>query len=212
MTQNSVTDEHLGKLAKRTGELTRRVREGTLNYNEVMSSLQKMIEGGSIRYSLEQKTFKTKIDYFLSPKQMVDNARCMQVDGSISKLFKVDKENGIHNSELVVICFNQIMHSSDILDEFTKMGVRPVYVPEFLALIAQHREVITARSLVTLEFSSKIGICINDLFGYLSVEHYDNDKNRTRLFLADFETVVWPASTRFVATKKKVTGSRPAKF
>ncbi|MDP1706695.1 MAG: hypothetical protein Q8L36_02640 [bacterium] len=43
-----MTDEQLGKLARRQDEIKRRLNEGTLDYDGVMASLQFVIEGGTI--------------------------------------------------------------------------------------------------------------------------------------------------------------------
>ncbi|MFH1047064.1 MAG: hypothetical protein V1738_02075 [Patescibacteria group bacterium] len=45
MTEKAVTDEALGHLARKQNELFRRVREGTLDSNQVLSALQQIIEG-----------------------------------------------------------------------------------------------------------------------------------------------------------------------
>ena len=45
MTHNCVADEQLGQLARRTGEVVRRVSEGTISFDVAMGSMQEIIEG-----------------------------------------------------------------------------------------------------------------------------------------------------------------------
>jgi len=48
MTERTVTDEQIGQLYRRQNELYRRVREGSLDFEEVMASLQDIIENRRI--------------------------------------------------------------------------------------------------------------------------------------------------------------------
>lgn len=48
MTRGCVTDEQLGQLSRKTGEVTRRVSEGTIPFDVAMKQLQRVIEGNQV--------------------------------------------------------------------------------------------------------------------------------------------------------------------
>ena len=47
-TEKSVTDDQIGKIQRKTNEIIRRLNLGTISYDEVLSSMQSIIEGKTL--------------------------------------------------------------------------------------------------------------------------------------------------------------------
>jgi hypothetical protein len=99
---------------------------------EIISSeqVQALIEGKDERLNI----FKVTVDYGLTPEQMIAAGRYDSVDGVITSAhFPVQGEGKVER-EFVLVHFNEVMTTDEVLSELDRRGLRPAKIEELLAL------------------------------------------------------------------------------
>lgn len=142
MTQR-VTDEQLGKVAVKQGELFRRVKEGTLDPEKICNGLQWIIEGEFA----EKETFLITVNYDQSLKQMIKAGNYDLVNGNITQEhFPIDRQG---KEEVKIRIFpitelteeiTEIRHEKG-LESLKNKGYRPINLPELLAFRAKYPDI-----------------------------------------------------------------------
>ena len=139
MTQR-VTDEQLGKVTKRVLDLFRRVKEGTLDPEEVCKGLQLIIEGEftvTEEKILKGKIFRITILYNQRVEDEIASAGLAYADSDITdKNFSTDEETakGTVETDAIIVHFNEPMTSEEVIAALDKKGLRPGTPKELVAL------------------------------------------------------------------------------
>ena len=139
MTQR-VTDEQLGKVTKRVLDLFRRVKEGTLDPEEVCKGLQLIIEGEftvTEEKILKGKIFRITILYNQRVEDEIASAGLAYADSNITnENFSTDEETakGTVETDAIIVHFNEPMTSEEVIAALDKKGLRPGTPKELVAL------------------------------------------------------------------------------
>jgi hypothetical protein len=129
MTQKiRVADEDLATLFRREQELNRRILEGTLDINSVLSDLQKLIEGKSFKSNILQ------ISSSVSLSDRITLGKYDWVNSDITEKNFPDKEDGDYEVEYRIFHFNRSISSESIMAEMEKEGFKPANILELLKL------------------------------------------------------------------------------
>lgn len=138
MTYN-VTDEQLGRLARQLADLFRRVREGTLDPQQVYIGLQHVIQGKS----LGDDTYPITVDY---GRSVEDGVKTGRYDWSCSDIttrnFPTPANlKGTVEVTVELIPFNRTISSDNVLRELDRRGYRPAELQELLAFGEKYPDV-----------------------------------------------------------------------
>ena len=133
MTRKRVTDEEYGCLVRRTGELVRRVDEGTLPFQEVMDGLQVLIEGRGEKSSLIESIHKVTVDYTKSLAEMIEAGKYDWKYSDITQEHFPVQGQGREEKDVVLFHFGRYISSGDAIAEMAKAGYCPVQIQELLA-------------------------------------------------------------------------------
>jgi hypothetical protein len=128
-TKHVVTDEQLGQLARRQADLFRRVREGTLSVQGVMSDLQRIIEGGSTMVDCDAVPF-IPLGLEIRPEDQLPGHVHGQVDATKLGLYlSEEQKNGsaIQGHDLRKELEGKPVLPANVLDHLLK---HPRLIPE----------------------------------------------------------------------------------
>ena len=123
MTSHDVTDEQLGQLARRQNDLFRRVREGTLQIDVVLSGLQKIIE--NVANALAELIALGHYDW---------------VNPDITSEHFPLESDGTDGGEPVVVHLDRNATTDEVLAELDRRGLKPARIEHLLRYGANHPE------------------------------------------------------------------------
>lgn len=132
-----VTDEQLGKIARQQADLFRRVREGSLDVEEVSRGLQGIIEG-------KQRTgnsYAVTVDYGMNVEDAVRLGRYDWVNENITSRNFPTKRRGTAEVVVELIHLERYVSTEGALRELDKMGYRPAELHELLAFGEKYPDV-----------------------------------------------------------------------
>lgn len=188
MTQkNRVADEKLGLLLRREQELNRRILEGTLDINKVLTKLQKIIEG-----KLERALF------VLSSLSLSDRIALGKYDWVNDDITEKNFPTAVEKDyevEYKIFHFNRLISSESAIAEMEKEGYRPGNLAELLKLGEIQPGLQREFPIVAL------GSVWCDALGNRYVPVLDCDDRKRKLDLFWFVSD-WNGVYRFLAVRK----------
>lgn len=190
MTQKiRVADEKLGLLLRREQELNRRVSEGTLDIDLVLSDLQKLIEGKSFN----SNTLQIFSDTSLSERINLGRYGC--VDDDVTEKNFPEKVEKNYEVKYQIFHFNKSIFSDYVVVEMKKEGFKPASIHELLKLGEIQPNLQREFPIVALGT-----VCSNTRIGIRVPFLYD-DGVRRNLGLGWFDGE-WPDHDRFLGVRK----------
>jgi len=190
MTQ--VADEVLGKVARQQHELFRRVKEGTLDPALVSRGLQDLIEG---RFAVNSDIYAISANYDLSVEKAVKAGKYDWSNSDITTKHFPSSRKGAAELEITLVHFDREIDSDEAIRELDKMGLRPVELPELLALGAKYPDVQREFPVIAL------GSVWQYPLDYRFVPYLSESSGRRGLGL-DWFGHRWHRRCRFAAVRK----------
>jgi hypothetical protein len=190
MTQkNRVADENLATLFRREHELNRRILEGTLNINLVLSDLQNLIEGKSFSSTV------LSIPILPSLSERIIFGQYDNVDPKITEKNFPEKATERYHVEYKLFLFEKnIWRKSGEIAEIKKEGFEPANIHELLQLGGEQPNLQKQFPIIAL------GSVLDNNHGSRDVPVIDCYNNQRRLLLYWFGH--WHYNCRFLGVRR----------
>ncbi len=189
-TKHVVADDVFGQIARRQWELQRRVLEGTLDLEFVLSGLQSIIEERNFN-----EAFTITVNYDLSLQEMIATGKYDLVNCNITQNHFPLTGNGKIELLLDLVHFGKTMSIDNVLQEFDRRGLRSAILPELIAFGAKFPEKQREFPIVAL------GSVWTGSNGYRLVPYLYGHGSEGGLYLHWYD-YDWRDSYRFLAFRK----------